>query len=302
MKLALSTMWWDKQPASLKNLAWRTRAMGFSQVEMDYRFPAQALQELRPALLETGLEISSVHAPFPRPPGPDPLQQANLAADDPQMRQEALDRVAKTLEMAAQWGADTIVLHAGNIEALRPMETELKNLFRLDRTTGELYRQRQRELRAQRAQQAPRFFERVWKALKFLVPIAQSLDVCIALENRADFRDLPSLDEMTRLLQEFSPTVGYWHDLGHAFRLEKTAFYDQDVWLHHFSSHLRGVHLHDSIGLKDHQPPGQGEIDFDRLTPLLPNQTQRVFEVRSIHPESALAAGLAHLRSIGMLS
>jgi sugar phosphate isomerase/epimerase len=103
------------------------------------------------------------------------------------------------------------------------------------------------------------------------------------------------------LLDEFGPAVGYWHDVGHAFRLEALGFWPQEAWLQRFATRLVGVHLHDSIGMEDHRPPGQGRAPFGLISSFLPGQCLRVFEVKDTYSGEAVAAGLAHLRALGVL-
>jgi sugar phosphate isomerase/epimerase len=43
---------------------------------------------------------------------------------------------------------------------------------------------------------------------------------------------------------------------------------------------LVGVHVHDAAGLKDHLPPGTGEIDFEAIRPHLKPETPFVIELK----------------------
>jgi len=301
MTVSLSTMWWEDRQDPLISLARSVRALGFEQVELNYSVREESFPALREALAQTGLTVSSVHGPFPRPPGEDALLQADLAADDPAARRRAEALIARSLEETAGWGSPVLVLHSGNIELLRPQEARLRRLYRAGQTNGDEFSAFREELRQSRSREAPGYLERVQQALARLAPLARSLGVTLALENRAHFHDIPSFDEIGPLMEEFGPAVGYWHDLGHAFRLEVLGFWPQGAWLERYGDHLVGMHLHDSIGLEDHQPPGEGDIPFQRLAPLLPARVCRVLEVRSCHDEEAVAAGLAHLQATGVL-
>ncbi len=302
MNLSLSTMWWGDAVDSLKEWVRRTRDLGFSQVELDYRRSAETLPQLRETLAAADLSISSLHAPFPRPPVGDPLRQADLAAVEAGARRRAESLVARTLQQAAALGAPVVVLHGGNLRELEPLERVLDDLYRKGRLAGEDSRLLKQELQDRRSAEAPRRLNWVREALDRLVPQAASLEVVLALENRAHFRDLPSFEEMGQLLREYGPQLGYWHDMGHAFRLEELGFYPQAAWLRAYESHLVGMHLHDAVGQEDHQPPGRGVIPFDRLVPLFPERALRVLEVSTEHSEEHLAAGLAYLRSVGVFS
>ena len=301
VNLALSTMWWGEEEGAVEELVARTVALGFTQVELDYRRSPETVDQLRGALAMAGLGAQSMHAPFPCPPGAAPLQQADLAADDDLTRQRAEVLVAHTLETASAWGIHVVVLHAGNMRSLASLEGKLRGMFQGGHDDSVEFDRLRQELRKQRAQEAPRCLGRVRQALDHLVPLAQELGMCIALETRAEYRDLPSLGEVGALLDEFGPAVGYWHDLGHAFRQEALGFCRQEEWLVRYGDRTVGMHLHDSSGLTDHLPPGQGAIPWERLVPLFPPQARRVLEVQSSHGADELTAGVAHLAALGVV-
>ncbi len=299
MNLALSTMWWGENGSADQALwAQRTQALGLSFLELEYRRTADALPSLRRALVERGLRVSSIHAPFPHPEGKgDPLQLADLAAEDEDDRRYAERLIARTLEEAGRWGAEVVVLHGGNIRKLRPLEQKLKDRYQ----AGQDLRRLREELRQARALEAPRRLEWVRQALGRLVAQGRDLGVTIALENRADYSDLPSPEEMEALLEEFAPEVGFWYDVGHAYRLEVLGFYPQTLWLERFADRLVGIHLHDCLGLDDHRPPGMGMVPFGCLAPLFPERGLRVLEVREGYRPEELSRGLDLLRAVGML-
>jgi sugar phosphate isomerase/epimerase len=308
MNVSLSTMWWgESSPESLASLARRTRRLGFEQIELNYRLSEMALPSLGEALRQAGLTVSSVHAPFPRPYGPNPLGQLDLGSPEPAFRERAEVLALRSLEEAARWGAGAVVLHAGNLETLGSLEARLHDLYR-EKTkpngrhgVEEAYRRLWEELRLRREAEAPRFLERVRDSLGRLAVRAQSLGVTIGLENRAHYAEQPSLEEMGPLLDEWGPAVGYWHDVGHAYRLDALGYCRQEAWLERYATHLVGMHLHDSIGMEDHRPPGQGNARLDEVASLLPEKALRVVEVRPGHDEQAVSAGLARLVALGVL-
>ncbi len=293
-------MWWGEGDEDLAVWARRSRELGLAAVELEYRRSAAGLPHLRRVLTEHELRVSSLHAPFPRPEAEgDPLQLADLAAEDEEARRYAESLVARTLEEAARWGAGVVILHAGNIRRLRPLESELAAFCRTGRKDGG-FRQRWEELRRLRFVEAPRHLGRVQQALGRLAGRARDLGVVIALENRADYRDLPSLEEMGMLLEEFGD-VGFWYDVGHAYRLAVLGFYSQEDWLERYGGRLVGMHLHDSLGLSDHRPPGTGEVPFGRLLPFLPSHGLRVLEVQKGYTSEGLSRSLDFLHAVGVL-
>jgi len=299
MNVSLSTMWWgEAEGEALAGWARKTWELGLTTVELEYRRSAGSLSHLRQALAGYGLGVSSLHAPFPHPEVEgDPLQLADLAAEEAEARRYAEGLVARTLEEAVRWGAGVVVLHSGNIRRLRPLEQRLRECYLAGRRDGE-FRRLWEELRRARQIEAPRHLEWVREALGRLSVRARELGVVIALENRADYRDIPSPEELGMLLAEFGREVGFWYDAGHAHRLEVLGFYPRTLWLERYRERLVGAHLHDSRGLSDHLPPGMGEIPFEQVFSLLPRQGLRVLEVDAGHTPEELARGLARLRAL----
>jgi hypothetical protein len=64
-----------------------------------------------------------------------------------------------------------------------------------------------------------------------------------------------------------------------------------------------GVHLHDVIGLKDHQAPGSGEVEWGMVVNYLPNDVIiRVCEFRHYLPSEQVVAGPQFLANKGCIA
>ena len=90
--------------------------------------------------------------------------------------------------------------------------------------------------------------------------------------------------ELTRLLDEINApeVVGYWHDFGHLQVKENVGFVDHAEWLAHIAPRMFGGHLHDTKWPgHDHRPPFTGDIDYDKLIPLIPKPSLLVWEMGS---------------------
>ena len=86
-------------------------------------------------------------------------------------------------------------------------------------------------------------------------------------------RFLPSgsLKNFLRTLD--SPSIGYWHDFGHAQIKQNMALLDHADWLDHIGQRALGCHVHDvKWPFKDHCPPFTGEINYAQLVPKLPKR------------------------------
>ncbi len=90
-----------------------------------------------------------------------------------------------------------------------------------------------------------------------------SFGVRLGLENRYHYFDIPTPDEMSALLAMAEPDrLGFIYDVGHAMAMDRLGFFPNEVWLKRFGRRIIGTHLHDVIGISDHQAPGLGDVDF----------------------------------------
>ena len=91
-----------------------------------------------------------------------------------------------------------------------------------------------------------------------------------------------------------SPNVGYWHDFGHLQVKQNLGFADHFEALASKRARFFGAHLHDTVWPGgDHQVPGAGGIDYDRLVPLLPPNAPFVWELSPRQTEAAIRSALA---------
>jgi sugar phosphate isomerase/epimerase len=98
-----------------------------------------------------------------------------------------------------------------------------------------------------------------------------------------------------------SDRLGFWYDIGHAQALDRLAFFPHEEWLKRFADRIVGVHLHDVLGIIDHDIPGCGEIDFGFIAPYLPTTAIRTLEVRPGFTPAQLRDGLRCLANAGCI-
>jgi sugar phosphate isomerase/epimerase len=142
----------------------------------------------------------------------------------------------------------------------------------------------------------------VKKSLFELLAYAGNSGICLGLENRYHFFDLPSPDEMALFLDlADSDQLGFIYDTGHAHAMDRLGFYPHNEWLQRFSDRIIGTHLHDAIGIQDHLAPGLGEINFITVANSLPNNAFRTLEIKSLHSIEEVRKGLVHLVDTGCI-
>jgi len=134
----------------------------------------------------------------------------------------------------------------------------------------------------QRERKAPLYLQRAKDCLMRVIEHAAKAGIRLGVEGRQCYEEIPTEMELTQLLDEINApdVVGYWHDFGHLQVKENVGFVDHAEWLAHISKRMFGGHLHDTEWPgKDHRPPFTGNIDYDRLIPLIPNPTLLVWEM-----------------------
>ena len=135
---------------------------------------------------------------------------------------------------------------------------------------------------AQREKHAPLYLRRSKECLRRVVDYAAQKGIKLGIEGRQGYEEIPSEMELIELLDEINApeVVGYWHDFGHIQIKENLGFIDHAEWLAHISSRMFGGHLHDTEWPgKDHRAPFTGNIDYDKLIPLIPNPCPLVWEM-----------------------
>jgi sugar phosphate isomerase/epimerase len=229
--------------------------------------------------------------------------ELNLASPDEDERRQAVAAAITTIDWAAKVGAAHVVVHLGGVgNQMLPADKQLRKLFdagQINTDAAELLRA---DCRRQRAEAAPAHLASAKASLRELADHAARLGVALGLENRYHFHEIPHPDEALALLADYPPTVvGYWHDMGHVEVLDRLLLIEKRRWLQELGDRCLGAHLHDVVGLKDHQAPGQGTADWGYVARYLPRTALRVCEINQHTPEERVAAAIPYLRKRGIL-
>ena len=134
---------------------------------------------------------------------------------------------------------------------------------------------------ARREAAAPAYLESVKECLKPIVEYAAEKNIRLGVEGRRGYEEIPSERELPALLDELnSPQLGYWHDIGHIQIKENLGFLNHEEWLRAIGPRTFGCHVQDCIWpAQDHQPPFAGDVDLEKLVPLLPANCLFVWEM-----------------------
>ena len=207
------------------------RNSGFSLIEV-CSFPAhldyhdlEAVRHAARRIDELGMEAYSFHAPF--------ADHIDITALNPDQRNTALQEILKAAEAAAALQVRYFVIHAGPEHALHPACVER--------------------------------FQRMENAASTLNKVAQrcrELGIGCTLENKLPHLLFGSTSDILWILGAMNTVnIGTCLDTGHAYL-------SGDLYhvMHKLSGHLQFVHANDNSGnYDDHKPPGEGNIDWNKL-------------------------------------
>lgn len=291
--LSLSTSWLRESDS--ERILDQVQAAGFSRVELEYRLDPATLAGLRAGLRQRGMSVTSVHNFCPYPPAAagklEPSGDLfNLASADREERQLAVRYTAVSLETAADLEARAVVLHLGWVPGLGAKELT-REAARRGGMTPELLA----VVKARRAA-SPVVLDALSFALEPLLRRAGELGLVLGVENRFHVFQAPNLSETRSLLERFAGApIGYWHDTGHAHNRELAGLNTAQTYLETLGERLVGCHLHDATGPDDHQPPGEGELNWDWLCARLLPAPIKVVELKPGPDPARVARAADHL-------
>ena len=198
----------------------------------------------------------------------------------PQERERAIKQTFQTIDFAARLGAPFVVLHLGAVK-MQPITDPLIELAKAGEYLSRKYVRLKLRAVQKRERNAAAYLQRVRNCLRHVIDYAAAKNVRLGLENRRGYEEIPTERELPALLDEMDSTqIGYWHDFGHAQIKENLAFLDHAEWLQRIAPRALGCHVQDCIWpAQDHQPPFAGDVDLEKLVPLLPSNCLFVWEM-----------------------
>lgn len=298
--IAVSTMWGAQgRYADLGDMVDGVREAGGARIEINYMPTQEQLEQL---LARPDAVISSVHNICPRPTDacglriPDP----SLVASDEGERRYAVALTKGTMDLCRRVGGAAIVVHAGDLAVDAEAERRLDALYRDGKGETDEFATLRAQIIAQRATVSGPAITQLLASLADLVPYAEAVGIRLGIETRQDYRDIPSIDELGVTLGRFaSPMLGYWHDTGHAQRLDSLGYTPHEEWLRRHGERLVAMHLHDCVGLRDHLIPGRGRVDWRMVVSYLRPDTVPVAELDHYYAVADIREGLDFLRVAG---
>ena len=281
--IAFSTCWNSGRHSAGDTMLLEIKGkLGFELIELGHGIRISLIPGIQKVFDAGEVRFSSLHNFCPLPvevmaASPDCYQ---FSAVHPQERERAIKQTFQTIDFAARLGAPFVVLHLGTVK-MQPITDRLIELAKAGEYLSRKYVSLKLKAVEKRERIAPTYLERVKDCLRRIIDYAASKSVRLGLESRRGYEEIPSERELPALLDEInSPQLGYWHDFGHAQIKENLAFLDHAEWLRAIGPRAFGCHVQDCIWpAQDHEPPFAGDVDLEKLVPLLPSNCLFVWEM-----------------------
>ncbi len=256
--------------------------LGFDLIELGHGIRISLMPGIQKMFDAGEVRFSSLHNFCPLPVevmGASPDCYI-FSSSSPRERERAVRQTLQTIDFAARLGAPFVVLHLGRVP-IKPVTEPLIALAKAGAIYSRKYVRRKVDAVAKREAAAPACLENVKECLKPIMEHATAKNIRLGIEGRRGYEEIPSEREIPPLLDELnSPLVGYWHDFGHIQIKENLGFVDHAEWLRAIGPRTLGCHVQDCVWpAQDHQPPFAGDVDLEKLVPLLPPSCLFVWEM-----------------------
>ena len=246
--------------------------LGFDTLELSHGMTVAKLPGIRKAFEAGTFRCSGVHNFFPSPTevmidAPDAYE---FTSHRPHQRNRAMEMTLRTLEIAAEFKAEYLVLHMGSVPLMphKKWTGRLTEMAKAGRILSAEYAAWKVKCVKKREKTGPLYVSRAVAALEEIAGKAAEFGVKLAVESRSKYEDVPSEREMSALQEHFKehPWVGYWHDFGHVQLKHNLGLLDHDHWLGLMEPYLIGAHVHDvHWPHRDHRVPFTGTLDYQHL-------------------------------------
>jgi sugar phosphate isomerase/epimerase len=284
--------------------------LGFEKIELAGLTESQAREVVALQKRHGAPEIVSIHTFCPLPPLDRQASFGDLldlASLDSTERGQAVEYSKRTVDFAAELGAQAVIIHLGSVDVeYTPMTLLL--WMTTDGPDSDEYRRGLDGLLLERARSADSHFNAAMESLSELEAHARACGVMIGVENRFMYYQIPNMEELRKILSRFDEesAVGYWHDIGHAYMNKLLRVEDQTMVPDDIKRRMIGVHIHDVMtdanvhpAKVDHRAPSTGAVDFVRERQFVSDGALKVVELRREVSSEDVRKGLNHLREIG---
>jgi sugar phosphate isomerase/epimerase len=281
--IAFSTCWNSGRHTAGEEMLREIKSeLGFDVIELGHGIRLSLMPGIQKMFDAGEVRFTSLHNFCPLPvevmtASPDCYKFSAVSSGE---RERAVKQTFQTIDFAARLNAPFVVLHLGRAN-MSPITDRLIELAKTGKYLSRKYVRLKVEAVQKREKIAPAYLQRVKDCVHRIIEHAASKNVRIALEARRGYEEIPTERELPVLLDEMNCTqLGYWHDFGHSQIKDNLGFVDHAEWLRIIGPRAFGSHVQDCVWpAKDHEAPFTGDVNFEKLVPLLPTNCLFVWEM-----------------------
>ena len=300
MKVSRSTRWNAYRHEEGESLVDQILELGFNSVELGYDLRQSLVPGVKDRLASGEITCSSVHNYCPVPVGAlqGHPELFSLSSPDDRERESAIRHTSRTIEFAAEVGAQAVVSHVGNVRTRRRTR-KLIALSEDGKQHSAKYEKLKTKLLLERSKKVPPYLDRLRLSLEELLPVLEKAGVPLGIENLPSWEAIPTESELEMLLTEFnSPWIRYWHDMGHGQVRHNLGLISHLRWADKLAPFLVGMHLHDvKPPAGDHIMPPHGNIPFSDFRNAANHAKVWVLEPCPGTPAEYVLKGREHLQA-----
>ncbi len=284
--LAFSTCWNNSRHNDGEEMVDEILELGFDHLELSHGMTIAKLPGLQRAFKARKFNCVGVHNYFPSPTevmidAPDAYEFTSFREHE---RQRAMDMTLKTMEVAAEFEAQYLVLHMGSIPQMphKKWTGKLTQMVKDGLQDSPEFVKHKIKCVKKRQKHSSLYFDRACSTLELLADKAADLNLKLAIESRSKYEDMPTEREMVTLQERFKdhPNIVYWHDFGHVQLKHNLGLLEHKDWLRKMQPYLFGAHVHDvEWPSRDHRVPFTGELDYKTLFPFFPKNAPLTWEL-----------------------
>jgi sugar phosphate isomerase/epimerase len=334
-----STCWNIRRAEDVKTALAEIQSLGFDTIELNGLSEEQVREILEFDRILNEVKVVSIHNPCPKPKEEldRPIfndnyfrENIDLVSKDPALRERSILSTKNTIDLAQALGAEVVILHLGIVE-VGYVPGQVRRWVIKHGLGTEEYFVRLNPLLEKRREKREDFWPELIDSLEILEEYASAKGVKLGLENRSVFLQIPNLEELKFIFNQFGPnsSLGYWHDIGHAQLQDYLLIQSHEKLLQELRPWLLGIHIHDAritppnplqeinvmeLGqeeyvsylesgqlsplVKDHLAPSFGQVDYAMISKYLEPDTLRVLELRPSVIRDNILQGTTFLQEI----
>ncbi len=301
MDFALTTRWNAQKHRAGETMIQEILDLGFKSVELGYDLTIDLLPGVRAMVEDKAIKVNSLHnfcpVPIGAPCGHPEL--FHLAATDPRQRQMAVRLTLDTAEFATNVGASVVVAHAGYVD-MKNLTRKLIHLAQQGKQFDPKYEKLKIKLLATREKKVKKSLDALYKSVEEMLPSLEANKITLALENLPSWEAVPNESETEKMCKHFdSPSLRYWHDMGHAQTRQSLGFIGHQLWLDKLLPYTAGLHIHDMVPpSNDHLMPPTGTVNFEIFKKYFTDERLLVLEPSPGTPAEKVKGGLEFLNDL----